>query len=336
MNTRLELADVVIVGAGMTGLTAARKLQDAGKDVVILDKGHSVGGRMATRRIGSGLADHGAQFFTVREPVFQQMVDGWLEEGLVFLWSRGFSDNSLSAPSREGNPRYAVKGGMNALTQRMGQDLKSIYVNTRVSALRFEGDSWRVEDSEGGQYNARAVIMTPPVPQTLELLRAGQVTLHPDDKAALEAITYNRCVVGLFHIKGSVRLPAPGAIQRRDAPVSFIANNKQKGISGETILTAQANADYSLQLWDDDDERVTKALLTHMRMFLPDKAEIVEAQIKRWRYSSPATRHEGHSRLAQGLPTLVFGGDAFCLTGPRVEAAVLSGLEAAEMVLARL
>ena len=45
---------------------AARELAEAGVEVTVLDKGESVGGRMATRRIGEAVFDHGAQFFTVR------------------------------------------------------------------------------------------------------------------------------------------------------------------------------------------------------------------------------------------------------------------------------
>jgi len=52
----------VIAGAGMAGLTAAGVLHAKGWEVVLLDKGRGVGGRMATRRIGESRLDHGAQF----------------------------------------------------------------------------------------------------------------------------------------------------------------------------------------------------------------------------------------------------------------------------------
>lgn len=59
-------ADVLIVGVGICGLVAATSLTAGGLRVVLLDKGRSVGGRLGTRRVGPGRADHGAQFFTAR------------------------------------------------------------------------------------------------------------------------------------------------------------------------------------------------------------------------------------------------------------------------------
>jgi predicted NAD/FAD-dependent oxidoreductase len=54
--------DVAIIGAGIAGLCAALTLTQAGLKVVIVDKARGVGGRMATRRLGGAVIDHGAQF----------------------------------------------------------------------------------------------------------------------------------------------------------------------------------------------------------------------------------------------------------------------------------
>ena len=72
---------VGLVGSGLAGLTAARALADAGLEVVVLDKGRRPGGRMATAELSEGArADHGAQFFTVRSPVFAALVERWVAE----------------------------------------------------------------------------------------------------------------------------------------------------------------------------------------------------------------------------------------------------------------
>ncbi len=43
---------VAVIGAGMTGITCARALADAGFDVTVFEKSRGLGGRMATRRVG--------------------------------------------------------------------------------------------------------------------------------------------------------------------------------------------------------------------------------------------------------------------------------------------
>ncbi|HRA66197.1 MAG TPA: NAD(P)-binding protein, partial [Caldilinea sp.] len=52
--TQTQPVDVVIVGAGLCGLMAGAVLAERGLRLVLLDKGRSVGGRLATRRIGAG------------------------------------------------------------------------------------------------------------------------------------------------------------------------------------------------------------------------------------------------------------------------------------------
>ncbi|RYF72060.1 MAG: FAD-dependent oxidoreductase, partial [Cytophagaceae bacterium] len=58
----------LILGAGLAGLTAARELTRQGHTILIFDKGRGVGGRLATRRIADGRADHGAQYSSARSP----------------------------------------------------------------------------------------------------------------------------------------------------------------------------------------------------------------------------------------------------------------------------
>jgi monoamine oxidase len=60
---RVRKVDVVVVGAGIAGLTAARELVKAGKSVRVLEARRRVGGRMFNKRLYTGdVADMGATF----------------------------------------------------------------------------------------------------------------------------------------------------------------------------------------------------------------------------------------------------------------------------------
>jgi monoamine oxidase len=58
----MTAADVVIVGAGVAGLTAARRLHRQGVSVVVLEARDRVGGRTLSQRVGQDVLDLGGQW----------------------------------------------------------------------------------------------------------------------------------------------------------------------------------------------------------------------------------------------------------------------------------
>jgi len=328
MNEQTKL-DVAIIGAGMSGLMAASVLVAAGRRATLIDKGRSVGGRLATRRIGAGRADHGAQFFTVRDPEFGAWVERWQADGLAYIWSHGWSDGSLAATPPDGHPRYAVHGGMNYLAKHLATQIVAqgaeILTDVRATAVAPRGDGWQLISADGRTFSAGAVIMTAPVPQTLTLLDAGATPLTADDRASLKRIRYAPSLCGLYVVEGEVHLPAPGAVQRPDADFAWFADNRRKGISPDaTVITVHASSDWSAAHYDVPDAELSAAFERALRPWLAADAWIAEEQIKRWRYAAPTVLHpERLLRVAAHAPLLI-GGDAF--GSPRVEGAALSGL----------
>ena len=61
-NVMSSTTDVIVVGAGLSGLTAARELTRLGHSVVVLEARDRVGGRTWTIPIGNGKYDIGGQF----------------------------------------------------------------------------------------------------------------------------------------------------------------------------------------------------------------------------------------------------------------------------------
>jgi phytoene dehydrogenase-like protein len=64
----MQDSDVVIVGAGLTGLRAALEISRAGFSVLIIERNDSVGGRMRTSNFRGALIDHGFQVLLTGYP----------------------------------------------------------------------------------------------------------------------------------------------------------------------------------------------------------------------------------------------------------------------------
>jgi monoamine oxidase len=89
--------DIIVVGAGMAGLTAARRLAEAGLQVLVVEAQDRIGGRIYTRHIGDEAIELGAEFIHGRPPELWALID---EAGLE-TYERGgtqlcFDDGVLS------------------------------------------------------------------------------------------------------------------------------------------------------------------------------------------------------------------------------------------------
>ena len=155
---------VVIVGAGIAGLMCARRLVDEGIDVSVLERTARPGGRMATERFAGAVFDTGAQFFTVRTPVFQTFVDSWTRDGVVREWCRGFG------PEPDGFPRYIGASGMDSIGGTVAADLDVQY---------------GVEVGDIASLAADAVVVTAPSPDDYEPMLAALCVL--DGESAVPA-----------------------------------------------------------------------------------------------------------------------------------------------------
>ncbi len=71
----LHEKEVVIIGAGMAGLSCAHHLQKAGIPFRILEASDGIGGRVRTDEIDGFLLDRGFQIFLTSYPEAKAMLD---------------------------------------------------------------------------------------------------------------------------------------------------------------------------------------------------------------------------------------------------------------------
>ncbi len=318
----------LIVGAGISGLSAARYLLQRGISVTVLDKARGVGGRMATRRIGTAIYDHGAQFFTVRDSQFEVLVDIALQNNVVTEWCKGFV-NSFGETKSDGHSRYRGTNGMTSFPKFLADSIP-VHISSQVISIREEIGRWRVATKAGSRYDADALLLTSPVPQSLSLIDAGKIELDMNVRTALLQIRYDPCITMMLQPTEN-RIPVPGGIQFTHGPISFISDNHQKGISPEQAVTVHASAEFSLTHWETSDEEAAALLAKECGQWisLPSEPPVIH----RWKFAKPSVLHNARTIITQTPLPLAFAGDAFF--EPRVEGAYLSGLEAG-MALADL
>ncbi len=318
----------LVIGAGMSGLNAARLLQDAGWAVTILDKGRGVGGRLATRHVGQAVFDHGAQFITVRSPRFQTLVSSLQNEGVIYEWCRGIGTPDRLA-REDGYPRYQGRGGMSGIAKHLAQGL-DVRVRRRVVRLQQSGEEWTAILESGQAVAADALIVTTPVPQALDLLDLGGAELPDSHRASLDRIKYHPCLALMVALAQQSRVPAPGALRLEEGPLSFICDNRLKGISPGAALTLHASPDFSREHWNLSESTLAEMLLRSAQPWFSGSPQSLT--LHRWRFSMPVEPYRERFLRVPGPAPLLFAGDAF--NGPRVEGAALSGMAAAEDLLA--
>jgi predicted NAD/FAD-dependent oxidoreductase len=315
------MTEILIVGAGMTGLTAAAELQQAGHEVLVVEQGHAPGGRIASRRIGGATFDAGAQFITARNPRFAAAMDRWLKLGVIEEWYRG------SAARPGGHARWRGAPAMTAIPEYLARSVK-VRLKTEMVCLRLEPQGWVSEMSGGESVLAGAVLLTPPVPKSLALLDAGTLQLPPSIRGRLENIKYERCLATMAVLDEPARIPAPGGLAPAGSPIAWIADNQMKGVSATPAVTIHATAAFSKENWERDRRETAMELLFAADRWLG--SNVVDLEVCGWRYARAISLERDGFVILNQSPPLLIAGDAFI--APRVEGAVLSGWAAADVL----
>lgn len=334
---------VLVVGAGVAGLVAARTLAGRGLAVVVVDKARGVGGRLATRRLGDGASfDHGAALFDPVSEPFRAQLDAWEKDGLV---------ERTGIDGRSGVPTRRVKGPATSLAKYLAHGL-DVRPGARGVALGRDGDGFALTLDDGSSVRADSALLTAPVPQSLELLdRGGLLARLPGaTRTALEAVSYHPAFVLMLRLADRVEtLPPSGVLLLRDGgPVARIFENARDG--GPSRLSVYTRGEWAASRTDAPPAEVAAALREAAASALGlAPSAVVEEELKRWRYARAVSVFPEEAAYVdlEGAP-LLLAGDAFGAPGlagtagqPRpplagntgLERAFLSGLAAAGRLL---
>lgn len=322
--------EIAIIGAGIAGLACARRLQLAGVRTVVIEKSRGPGGRMSTRRGDDWQCDHGAQYFTVRHPLFKAEVERWLKAGVAALWQPrltvfgAMADHELD-PSLQ---RFVGVPRMTAPARWLADELELI-TQTTVRQIHLVKGGWKIMTHEHGELapTYRAVVMAVPAPQAEPLLRPCAPTLAD---VAIQA-NMRGCWAMMLNYPTPLELAFDAAFIN-SGPLRWVARNSSKpGRTGIDTWLLHASAEWSQAHLEDNNEDVARHLLdAFAALGAPPPAQWT---LHRWRYA------DTESPLQHGAVWDTALGLGLCgdwLSGGKVEGAWLSGHSLAEQVLLAL
>lgn len=323
---------VAVIGAGIAGTTAARALADAGARVVVFEKSRGAGGRTSTRRAPPHAFDHGAQFFTTREPAFCEAVAGWVAAGIAATWPAHLVDivdgKVRSHPSA--HARYVGVPGMSAIGKHLLGAIR-LHRETRIEQVAREEDAWRLLDDAGGDRGTYDVVLVTAPPSQARALLQGA----PELQRAAESARMAPCWTWLAAFDEPTGLAFDGAHVRGGA-CAWIARDASKPgrePPGETWVV-QATPAWTRAHLETPPEAVAPLLETAFGKATGyDGPAPASATVHRWLYAL-VERPVGRPFLWDPASRIGACGD--WLLGARVESAWTSGRALAQEILTAL
>lgn len=215
---------IAIVGGGVAGLAAARRLGGAKIAPTVFDKARSPGGRVSTRRAGELAFDHGAQYFTCGDPAFERVVADWCRRGVAARWEAPVITlaNGVRGEARGESERYVGVPGMSALARDLAAGL-DVACEQRIERIERSPGSWRLISDAGRAFDGfDAVVIATPAPQAVPLL-AGL----PRFAERVAAVEMQACHAAMVAFAEPLGVGFGGAFVA-DSPLSWIARNGSK------------------------------------------------------------------------------------------------------------
>lgn len=271
--------DVLVIGAGLAGLTLAQQLKRQGRHVACVDKARGSGGRLSSKRVSineqSISFDLGALSFTAQSPSFEQAVNLWREQGHIIKWL-----------DHDSHAQYIGSPRSSSLTRSLADDL-GVHFSVRISAIVKTETGWQIfrEDNDKDELYAYAneIVLACPAPQAYDLIPNEHIL-----KTQLQGVNiYPQWVVMLALEKP---LLIDDLIVKPNSHIAKISyENSKPGRNNDHnlhIYSVQASVSWSQSRLDYSKDKVIYELASELSQLCTDPVLIKEDYAHRWLYSN--------------------------------------------------
>lgn len=324
---------IAMIGAGLGGLMCSRILQDHGLDVQVYEKSHRAGGRASTRKADQSLQfDHGAQYFTIRNPHWEPFLESWIADNHVARWTGriGAINSAGQLDSLPSVSRFVGTPAMESLAKHLASEL-NIHISTAVASVsRSERGYKLLGDSGHNLGNYDCVLFNCPPKQIISLLPAG---CNWQDR--IHQVPMVPCWAVMVALENRWELPFEGAFVNC-GNLSWIARDSSKPARASLPDTwvLHSTLDWAENNINLTEEQAIECLIAEAEcVTLQNMPRPSYAAAHRWKSSRPKESLPEAS-LWDERNWLGACGD-WC-RGPRIEGSITSGMALAGRVLGAL
>jgi len=293
--------NVVVVGAGIAGLSCARELAAAGVDVQVRERGRVVGGRLASKRYGGRYADIGAAYFVADDPDFAALAEAWRARGLARPWTDTLA--VFPGSPATGPVRWAAPGGLRSLAADLAEGL-DVRLETAVTGIPADAD---------------AVVLAMPGPQALRLDPPAAVA------EAARRQRWEPVIAAVLAYPERVWADFHGAFVNDHPVLATVHDDGDRRGDRAPVLVAHSTPAVAREHLDDP--AAAGPLLAAATGELLGITARPEVNVHRWTYAQPAGDDAPYAMDGR----VWLAGDAF--GKPRVQTAWLSGRAVARALL---
>ena len=322
---------VAIIGAGLAGLTCGTALKGMVDKVRVFEKSVFPGGRISRFRVGDREFNHGAQYFTVNNPLFWNIVSAWQSDGIVRPWDgwivelqRGQITNSDMVTQRFiGVPR------MQTIVENLARHC-DLSTSVNISELEHQdGGGWRLFNERGDYQGAYdIVIIATAAHQVADLCRSSSKI-----RSAADSVDMTICWSAMFSFDRQLNLPYDAAFVL-DSPLSWISRHQLSADVDDADVDSwvlHASPEWSQRYAASFRGRVLNAMLAAFWDAVDlDARKPASASVHCWKHALPINPIDEDSLFDESR---AIGACGDWCTAPRIEGAVLSGFSMADRVM---
>lgn len=321
---------VAIVGAGVSGLAVAWRLEKAGVPATVFEKSSKVGGRASTTSENGFVWDDGATSIAPRGKAIEEVLLTEIStEDLVRvekpIWVHDGLRVSAGAVFNNQVARYTYATGLAEFPNRLATPL-NVKTFTEIDEIAMTREGC-VVDGETFDY----LVLALPLPLTAQLLWSL------NESRPISNVTYRSCVSILLGFDAQLHETPYHAIVEPEQthPMAWLSlesvKSPRRAPEGKTAMVMQFSARFSKDNYDKSDDFLTATALTFTKnLYGPNFDRAETAIVKRWKYSQPENLARFEAVNQPGSRVLVASDG---LLGGHIEDAFECGYRVGEMLL---